>query len=85
MQKPEKFKADPDYDRYLGDYEILRTSTEEPKTQGISYTYEKDVSQYMPLWRQPQKVIFDLPNIIDLERVPPASASPESPICTVTV
>lgn len=51
--------------RYLGDTEIFRTSTEEPRLRGVSWTYMKDVSQYMALWKQPQKVIFDLPNIID--------------------
>lgn len=59
--------------RYLGDTEILRTSTEEPRLQGISWTYMKDMSQYLTLWKQPQKVIFDLPNIIDLDRVPAVS------------
>ncbi|POS74879.1 hypothetical protein DHEL01_v206723 [Diaporthe helianthi] len=47
---------------YLGDTEVFRTSTEEPNRRGISYTYMKDMSQYMAMWRQPQKVIFDLPN-----------------------
>ncbi|KAG8170087.1 hypothetical protein KVR01_000832 [Diaporthe batatas] len=47
---------------YFGDTEVLRTSTEEPNRRGISYTYIKDMSQYMAMWRQPQKVIFDLPN-----------------------
>lgn len=48
--------------RYFGDTEVFRTSTEEPNRRGISYTYMKDMSQYMALWKQPQKVIFDLPN-----------------------
>lgn len=48
--------------RYFGDTEVFRTSTEEPNRRGISYTYVKDMSQYMALWKQPQKVIFNLPN-----------------------
>lgn len=47
---------------YFGDTEVFRTSTEEPNRRGISYTYMRDMSQYMALWKQPQKVIFDLPN-----------------------
>ncbi|KAJ0119496.1 hypothetical protein J7T55_013698 [Diaporthe amygdali] len=47
---------------YFGDTEVFRTSTEEPNRRGISYTYVKDMSQYMALWKQPQKVIFNLPN-----------------------
>lgn len=50
--------------RYFGDTEVFRTSTEEPNRRGISYTYVKDMSQYMTLWKQPQKVIFDLPNTL---------------------
>lgn len=61
--------------RYLGDTEVFRTSTEEPRLQGMSYTYMKDMSQYMALWKQPQKVIFDLPNNVDLNRNPPVSPS----------
>lgn len=41
----------------------------------MSYTYMKDMSQYMALWKQPQKVIFDLPNNVDLNRNPPVSPS----------
>lgn len=51
--------------RYLGDTEVFRTSTEEPRLRGVSWTYMKDLSQYMTLWKQPQKIIFDLPNIVD--------------------
>lgn len=61
--------------RYLGDIEIFRTSTEEPRLQGISWTYMKDMSHYMSLWKQPQKLIFDLPNAVDLNAKP-------NPVCT---
>ncbi|RAL08675.1 uncharacterized protein BO97DRAFT_460214 [Aspergillus homomorphus CBS 101889] len=56
------------YDRlailYLGDIEVYRTSTAEPTSNGIVWTYVKDISQFNTLLREPQKVIFDLGNII---------------------
>ncbi|KAJ5435724.1 hypothetical protein N7445_006609 [Penicillium cf. griseofulvum] len=57
------------YDRlalmYLGDNEVFRTSTAEPTANGIVWTYIKEMSQYNSLWRSPQKLIFDLGNIIN--------------------
>ncbi|KAJ5275869.1 hypothetical protein N7524_002022 [Penicillium chrysogenum] len=50
---------------YLGDNEVFRTSTAEPTTNGIVWTYIKEMSQYNSLWRNPQKLIFDLGNIIN--------------------
>ncbi|KAE9968338.1 hypothetical protein BLS_005907 [Venturia inaequalis] len=50
---------------YLNDTEIWRTSTAEPTLNGIVWTYTKDVSNYLTLWKQPQRVIFDLGNIVD--------------------
>lgn len=50
---------------YFGDTEIWRTSTSEPTTAGIRWTYIKDVTEYLSLWESPQKLIFDLGNIID--------------------
>ncbi|KAJ5364426.1 uncharacterized protein N7496_010139 [Penicillium cataractarum] len=56
------------YDRlalmYLGDAEVFRTSTAEPTATGIVWTYIKEMSQYNALWAEPQKLIFDLGNII---------------------
>ncbi|PYH40542.1 uncharacterized protein BP01DRAFT_308105 [Aspergillus saccharolyticus JOP 1030-1] len=56
------------YDRlailYLGDVEIWRTSTAEPTSNGIAWTYVKDMSQFNALWKEKQKIIFDLGNII---------------------
>lgn len=49
----------------LNDTEIWRTSTAEPTLNGIVWTYMKDVSHYLILWSQPQKIIFDLGNTID--------------------
>ncbi|KAF6818448.1 peptide-n4-(n-acetyl-beta-glucosaminyl)asparagine amidase a [Colletotrichum sojae] len=51
---------------YLGDTEVWRTSTAEPRlAPGIIWTYWKDMTPYLSLWRSRQKVIFDLPNLID--------------------
>ncbi|KAJ6137672.1 hypothetical protein N7471_004158 [Penicillium samsonianum] len=50
---------------YLGDNEVFRTSTAEPTTNGIVWTYVKEMSQYNSLWKNPQKLIFDLGNIIN--------------------
>lgn len=50
---------------YLNDTEVWRTSTAEPTINGIEWTYLKDMSHYLSYWTQPQKLIFDLGNIID--------------------
>ncbi|KAJ5406946.1 hypothetical protein N7465_008230 [Penicillium sp. CMV-2018d] len=50
---------------YLGDNEVFRTSTAEPTANGIVWTYIKEMSQYNSLWKSPQKLIFDLGNIIN--------------------
>ena len=50
---------------YLGDIEVFRTSTAEPTTNGIIWTYIKEMEQYNALWRTNQKIIFDLGNLID--------------------
>ncbi|KAA6408958.1 MAG: hypothetical protein FRX48_07302 [Lasallia pustulata] len=50
---------------YLGDIEVFRTSTAEPTAGGIIWTYTKEMDQYNALWREPQKIIFDLGNLID--------------------
>ncbi|KAI9053805.1 hypothetical protein LZ554_002754 [Drepanopeziza brunnea f. sp. 'monogermtubi'] len=47
---------------YFGDTEAFRTSTAEPTGSGISWTYLKDMSHMMAMWKTSQKVIFDLPN-----------------------
>lgn len=57
------------YDRlgimYLGDTEVWKTSTAEPNPTGIRWTYLKDMTQYLSLWKEPQTLIFDLPNIVN--------------------
>jgi E3 ubiquitin-protein ligase SHPRH len=50
---------------YLGDIEVFRTSTAEPTANGIIWTYVKDMSQYTALWKEQQKVIFDLGNLVN--------------------
>ena len=50
---------------YLGDVEVYRTSTAEPGGHEIRWTYVKEMDQYHTLWSQPQKLIFDLGNLID--------------------
>lgn len=57
------------YDRlalmYFNDTEVWRTSTAEPTTApGIRWTYLKDMTEYLALWNEPQKLIFDLGNLI---------------------
>jgi hypothetical protein len=50
---------------YFNDTEIWRTSTAEPTQNGILWSYDKDVSNYLSLFQHPQKLIFDLGNLID--------------------
>ncbi|KAK0615885.1 peptide N-acetyl-beta-D-glucosaminyl asparaginase amidase A-domain-containing protein, partial [Bombardia bombarda] len=58
------------YDRlalmYLGDFEVWRTSTAEPVVPpGIRWTYLKDMTEYLSLWKKPQTIIFDLGNLVN--------------------
>ncbi|KAK2612342.1 hypothetical protein QQS21_001606 [Conoideocrella luteorostrata] len=51
---------------WLNDTEVWRTSTAEPKPHpGIAWTYWKDMTNYLALWKQPQKLIFDLGNLVN--------------------
>lgn len=50
---------------YFGDIELWRTSTAEPTKNGIYWTYIKDMSWALSLMKEPQKLIFDLGNLID--------------------
>lgn len=50
---------------FLGDVEVFRTSTAEPTKGGIVWSHVKDMSSYLALWKTPQKIIFDLGNLID--------------------
>jgi hypothetical protein len=57
------------YDRlgimYFNDTEVFRTSTAEPTARGIYWSYTKDMSNYLALFKQPQKIIFDLGNLVN--------------------
>lgn len=50
---------------YLNDTEVFRTSTAEPSLDGIIWTYTKDMSALAPLFKEPQKLIFQLDNNVD--------------------
>ncbi|WYZ41226.1 hypothetical protein EsH8_V_000121 [Colletotrichum jinshuiense] len=49
---------------YLGDINIFSTSTAEPTPNGITWTWLKDVTPYLSLWKEPQTLIFQLDNVI---------------------
>jgi hypothetical protein len=50
---------------YFNDTEVWRTSTAEPTVNGIRWEYIKDMSEFMYIWKSPQKLIFDLGNLVD--------------------
>jgi hypothetical protein len=50
---------------FFDDIEIFRSSTAEPTREGIMWSYAKDMSSYLALFKQPQKIIFDLGNLVD--------------------
>jgi hypothetical protein len=50
---------------FLGDIEVWRLSTAEPTATGIVFKYTKDMTPYLSLWNSPQKIIFDLGNIVN--------------------
>ncbi|KAI9867120.1 MAG: hypothetical protein M1813_009398 [Trichoglossum hirsutum] len=60
---------------YLGDTEVFRTSTAEPTYNGIEWTYIKDMSSYLALLKTPQKIIFDLGNLVDDTYTAPFNAT----------
>ncbi|KAJ0280973.1 hypothetical protein COL940_005918 [Colletotrichum noveboracense] len=49
---------------YLDNVNIFSTSTAEPTQNGITWTWRKDVTPYLSLWREPQTLIFQLDNVI---------------------
>lgn len=57
------------YDRlaelFLGDVEVWRTSTAMPISNGIHWSFQKDISAFDVLLRQDQKIILDLGNVVD--------------------
>ncbi|QDS76619.1 hypothetical protein FKW77_007819 [Venturia effusa] len=50
---------------FLGDIEVWRLSTAEPTAAGIVFKYTKDMTPYISLWNKPQKIIFDLGNLVN--------------------
>jgi hypothetical protein len=50
---------------YMDDIEVFRTSTAEPTANGIIWSYARDMSAYVALFKTPHKLIFDLGNIVD--------------------
>lgn len=51
---------------YFGDTEVWRTSTAEPtQPPGIRWTFMKDMTEYLYFWKSPQKLIFDLGNLVN--------------------
>lgn len=44
---------------------VWRTSTPEPTTDGIIWTYLKDVTRYLPLFADPGTFILELDNIVE--------------------
>lgn len=50
---------------YLGDVNIFSTSTAEPTAYGISWTWLKDSTPYLSLWKQSQTLIFQLDNVVN--------------------
>ena len=50
---------------FFNDTEVWRTSTAEPTQKGIIWTYVKDMTDYLTLFKKPQKIIFDLGNLVD--------------------
>ncbi|KAF2155714.1 hypothetical protein K461DRAFT_221558 [Myriangium duriaei CBS 260.36] len=49
----------------LGSVEVFRTSTAEPTQNGIVWTYLKDMSSFLTLFKKQQTLIFDLGNLIN--------------------
>lgn len=50
---------------YFNDTEVWRTSTAEPTQSGVRWEYVKDMTEFMYFWKSPQKLIFDLGNLVD--------------------
>ncbi|TQN64458.1 Peptide-N4-(N-acetyl-beta-glucosaminyl)asparagine amidase A [Colletotrichum shisoi] len=50
---------------YLGDVNFFSTSTAEPTPRGITWTWIKDVTPYLSLWREPQTLLFQLDNVVN--------------------
>ncbi|KAK9468702.1 peptide N-acetyl-beta-D-glucosaminyl asparaginase amidase A-domain-containing protein [Lipomyces arxii] len=50
---------------FLGDHEVWRTSTAEPTREGIYFRYTKDMTKFLALLKQEQRLIFEMGNLVD--------------------
>lgn len=50
---------------FLDDVEVFRTSTAEPTLDGIYWTYIRDITDQLALFKTPRRITFDLGNLID--------------------
>jgi hypothetical protein len=57
------------YDRlaglWIGGAEVLRTSTPEPDPSGITWHFDRDITEFGPLLHQAQPIVLDLGNIVN--------------------
>jgi hypothetical protein len=57
------------YDRlaglWIGGAEVLRTSTPEPDPSGITWSFDRDITEFSPLLHQPQPFVVDLGNVVN--------------------
>ena len=57
------------YDRlaglWIGGAEVLRTSTPEPDPAGISWHFDRDITEFAPLLHKAQPFVVDLGNIVN--------------------
>ena len=50
---------------FLDDVEVFRTSTAEPTLHGIYWTYIKDMTNQLALFKAPRRITFELGNLVD--------------------
>jgi hypothetical protein len=53
----------------------MPSSLQEPTAAGIRWSYLKDMTTYLSLWKQPQTLIFDLGNLVNEVYTAPFNAS----------
>src|SRR5262249_34724573 len=57
------------YDRlaglWIGGAEVLRTSTPEPDPSGITWHFDRDITEFTPLRHHAQPFVVDLGNLVD--------------------
>lgn len=50
---------------WIGGAEVLRTSTPEPDPSGITWSFDRDITEFAPLLRTPQPFVVDLGNVVN--------------------